>query len=201
MNARISKTWDILIGQVVDANYNTNLLNVNATLFTNTQDWRTTNLAYDRMCYWMEQCLYDAVVIQQDDATLDAHMATGRHVLELPCSPIDSTLGIMIFRKLSSIVNNQFIITDVDVSSSRGDGVIYHHNLDENTSLLVEPGWWNDPGPAFANQTKKMPKKTDTKIISIDKSLDWKDLGLAMDDKEESSSTVLFGRFPRDTKE
>lgn len=197
MNAKISKYWDVLVGQVLDNQYSSNVLHVAVTMITNTDDSSKTNIAYERVCYWMDECFHDSVLIDETDVMVSAHASTGRRLLQLPSQPIDSTVGVMLFRKLTAIVENQFVVTDLDLSSSRGDGVIYHHNCDESTWLLAEPGWWSEPGPGYTKQEKSKHSK----VIALGKSFEWSDLGLAFDqDRDKASSTVFFGKFPRDNK-
>lgn len=187
MNTRIRKRFSVLAGLVTDGEYRTNLYQIDVAMITVDQDPVMQNIAYDRVCYWIEEVFNDSVLIQDSDSTLEAHRATGRRVIAFDQAPIDGVVGLALFHKLTAIVQDNILIADVDISSAMGQDVTYLHSHDEIADTLTDAGWWTDPGPGWSFEQQA------GNVVSLARATDWKRLNLHWKrTNKQSANTVTF---------
>ena len=177
---------------------------VTITMSTATDDHAHQNIAYERMKYWFDYVMYHAIMISSQDPKLTQWLATEQRILILPTEPVDQMVGYMLFKKLSAIVENKFVITDLEISSTAGDDMVYLHSGDE---LLLElpslPIWWDESKPTWFETTKR---RGTNKIVKLDRVPEWKEIDLGFDHGEDkktndSDSTVVKLNFIKDDKE
>lgn len=198
MNARIRQQFNFVAGLVYREHYISNLYQLTLDMVTATDDPEQQNVAYERIKYWVEDVLADSVLIQADDATLDAHRATGRRVHVLPQEPIDSVLGMMIYLKTNAVAEDRILVTEVALSSTEGGEVIYlHGSEEEDAEIFAGTGWWRDPKPYCVD--KKNRRKINSNVIALDRLPEWTDLGLDWENVQEKTSVVITN-FTRDDK-
>jgi hypothetical protein len=86
-------------------------------------------------------------------------------------------------------------ITQLELSSSLGDGVCYLHDEEDPVGPFHQPGWWYDP---TAIRTKNTPTDTTINIVKI-KHKNWREFGLDWPDSEskEVANTVVYANFTK----
>lgn len=193
MNVRLERTWFFSAGMVYDGQYLINDYTVTVSMLTVTDDHFQQNIAYERMKYWLSSVLESAVLMKQGDELIDAYQRTGQRVMILPDAPVDQILGIMLYLKLNAICENRLVITDVKISSTAGDRMVYLHSHGESLGNLDQDDWWTDCRPTWIGHRSR---RRSGKIINIDREKDWADLGLSWEDTDdETKNTVVFADF------
>lgn len=185
MSVQMARQWywsSILVSDRYDQPIINNY-SVRMEFTTMTEDNHQHNIAYRRMKFWFNEVMESCVLIAPDDKRLSTWQQTGTKVLILPEDPVDQLVGIMLYSKISAIVQEKFIIDEISISSPIDDDVIYHHFSDENLGPFVESGWWNDSRPIWQNK----PARSKGKVISLDRSPDWKDHDLDWPNDQESN--------------
>ena len=197
MNVRLKKVFNFAAGIVYNNAFSINDYTVTVKFTTVTSDPAVHNIVYERMCYWIDQVLFNSIMIAESDPMLDRWLATEQRVIVLPEAPVDQIVGLMIFSKFSAIVDNSVIISELELSSGLGGDVIYCHSINEQTALLSEPGWWNDPKPTWASNTK--PKVRGNKVIKLNRVPECKDLDLDFESvpNDDVSKPVVFVDFSK----
>lgn len=195
MNVRLKKEFAFSTGLVFDGNYAINQYMMTLRMVTNTSDHREQNVAYERVKYWIHNVLDHSVFIQQDSELLPAFLATGQRVITVTEAPVDQIIGIMLYSKLNAIVEERLIITDIELQSVLGDGMIYLHNEHESVGPFANDGWWQDPRPVYNDVAQRA---RGNKVVTLGRSQEWKDLDLDWEENDEESNTVVFADFKRD---
>lgn len=195
MNVKLKKNFTFYTGLVYENRHEINVYDVTVYMTTNSMDPESHNIVYDRMTYWIDEVLHGSVLIGQDSEKLDAYKATGQRVLVFPQDPVDQLVGVMLYLKLTAMVENHMLITAVHLSSAVGDDVIYIHQAEDASGPMAVDGWWQDPRPAWAHGKKS---RAAGKVIAMDRMPEWSDLDLAWEKQtEQENSTVVFADFPK----
>lgn len=153
------------------------------------------NMAYARIKYWITEVLQDSILISHDNPKLNSWQSTDARCLVLPEDPADQLVGIMLSSKLDAITEGRLVIQEITVHSDIDDDVIYYHSCDDDLGPFTQPGWWQDPGPGHTTSTVR--KRSNNKVISLNRKKEWKDLGLNWedDDLEDSENNVVKAEF------
>lgn len=195
MNVKLKKTFTFYTGLVYDNEFAINVYDVTLHMTTVSNDPDQHNIAYERMNYWINEVLHESVLIGADSDKLDAYRATGQRLIVFPQGPVDQLAGVMLYLKLNAIAENRIIVTDVELSSTFGDEVVYLHNSAEDIGPMSVDGWWMDSKPHWADVKKK---KSANKVISLDRMPEWSDLDLQWEEhSDKENNTVVFGEFPK----
>jgi len=193
VNVRLSKLFVWQSGVVYNQQFHINTYSCKIDFSTLTTDATQTNLAYERIRYWMENILDNSVLMSDSNELLPAYQATGQRIITLPDEPVDQLVGIMLFSKLNSIAQERVTVTDLSVSSIMGDEVIYNHSHNESFVPFPQSAWWDDPSPIWYN--KKETRVTE-KVVNLDRVLEWADLDLDWKRPEEKGNNqVVFANF------
>lgn len=196
MNVRLKKTFSWLSSVVHDTQFVTNSYRVDVSLLTTDATQAEQNIAYDRMKFWIHEVLENSIMIHNKNPKLANYQNTDARVLALPEEPVDQIVGIILYTKLAAIVEDRLIITDVDLQSYAGDDMVYHHNCGDAITIdIAKDGWWNDCRPIWSQIDSKKRKN---KIVSLDRSMEWKDCGLEWVDQSGKENSVVFAKFNRD---
>lgn len=197
MNVRLKKKLSFDAGVVFENQFLINHYDLALEMYTNTTDSIENNIAYERIRYWVAEILNGSVIIPSSSELLEAYAATGQRLITLPEQAVDQVIGIMLYCKLNAITEDRLIITDVEISSSQGDNMIYCHSDQENLGPFVDNGWWNDPRPKHAVLTIG----DGSNVIKLAKTPDWKELGMSWHNTAQDSDTVVFADFKKDETE
>lgn len=196
MNVRLSKVWQIpaLVVSERSEQVIINAYEIKVHMTTNTDNSSEQNVAYERMSHWLEQVMSGSVLISEDHPKLATWQDTNSRCLIFPQDPVDQLVGIMLYCKLSAIMENRIIITELEVSSTIDDYVIYHHGMMEDQGILHKHGWWHDAKPTWSTDTKR--RKSRDKVISLSRPPEWKEHDL--DWPTENEGDVVVAEFNKD---
>lgn len=197
MNVRLSKVWQIpaLVVSERSEQVIINAYEVKVHMTTNTTNPSEQNVAYERMQYWFDQVMTGSVLISQDHPKLATWQDTNSRCLIFPQDPVDQLVGIMLYYKLSAIVENRIIISELEVSSAIDDYVIYHHSMMEDPgNILDDHGWWSDSRPTWNTDARR--RKSRDKVISLSRPPEWKEHDL--DWPIDNEGGVVVADFNKD---
>ena len=168
---------------------------------TNTTDQIDHVIALSRINHFVYHELMDTVFVREDDtAQIQALITAGIKVTTLPSDPIDQVIGIALYCKLNSILEQRMIVTGVTMQSDLGDNVRYLHNEIESLGPLAQTGWWTDTSPKHCNFKSSASKRN---VVRMHRSASWRDLDLEWGstpraESEIDSNTVVFAKFTPD---
>lgn len=200
MTARIARSFDFQTGTFFTGDYFINAFEVDVQFTVETDSIREQNIALERIKFYIAECLEHALLIHETETTaIDKFLDAGMKVCTLPEEPYDQIVGIMLLTKLNAIAEGRLVVTDISVSSRMSDGVICHHDMDENLGPFRLAGWWNDASTKITDYISKTKGKKIVKLVKP--SQDWDELGMNWEEKPlivtevKSNSEVVFAMF------
>lgn len=141
---------------------------------TRTMDSDDHNISLDRMKHIINQLMTNAVFVHDQDASAIKKLETaGLRVISLPEIPVDQIIGMMLYCKITAVVQQHIDITQIRISSDLGEGVTYLHDQDESVGPFETAGWWQDSEPSA-----QTPVSVAGKVVKLKKSQTWQDLDL-----------------------
>lgn len=197
MNVRLQYPFKFTAGIWYDGQLKMNNYDVRLWLLTNSLDPDSHNIALERVKYFIHGRLDSSILIsdENDEQVKQLH-STGLRLTTLPGDPVDQLVGIMLYSKLSAIMEDRMILGEVEISSDLGGGVVYMHNEEENLGPLEKEGWWND-----ADLTQCSSDLIgEEKVMSLARSTIWRELELSwpeVSNKEDTGNTIIFTDFNR----
>lgn len=208
MNVRIQYPLSFTAGIYYNKQMQMNNYVAKLYMMTNTPDGVANNVAFDRIKHFVYSELDSSIFISSEhDEQCKKYLDAGLKVTTFPGDPVDQLVGIMLFSKLSAIMENRIIVGEVEISSSLGEGLIYIHGDNENIDDLNPPAWWDSADLIHCDGDLL---DTD-EIVTIHHGSVWRDLDLQWPDiediteepdEEEYGNTVVFADFKRlDEKE
>ena len=198
MNVRLQYPFKFTAGVWYDGQMKMNNYDVRLWLLTNSVDPDSHNIALERIRYFIHGRLDSSILISSEHAEQVKQLhATGLRITTMPSDPVDQIIGIMLYSKLSSIVEGRMIIGEVEISSDLGGGVVYMHNEEENLGPLEQVGWWHNSDLTQCDSDLVGEEK----VMSIAKNTIWRELELNWTDELAESSdtgnTIIFTDFNR----
>jgi len=195
-NVRIKKNLEWRSALILEGAFYINHYTVKVDIITVSDDTDEQNIAYERIKLWITHVLDSSILIAQDDPTLKIWQATGARVLALPEDPVDQIIGIMLYLKINSIMENRMVVSDIEISSTVGDHTRYLHHHNESVGQdLNQPGWWLDSRPLWHLEKSR---KSRGKVVNLDRIPEWSDYGLEWEDNIDKKDTVVFANFNKD---
>ena len=197
MNVSLQYSIDFMGAIYYDGRLQLNSYSVSLQMLTTSPQAMITNIAMERIKAFVMGELDSVVFIHREhEAQAELLQAVGANVCTLPDEPVDQIIGIMLYSKLSAIIEDRMIIGEVEISSDLGGGVVYMHNEEENLGPLEPAGWWHD-----ADLTQCHSELVgEEKVMSLAKSTIWRELELSWPDaepKEDTGNTIIFTDFNR----
>ena len=192
MNVRLRKRFDWCSGMVYQGKFAANFYRAELSMITRTSDHHEQNTAYDRMKFWMYDVMANSIIMHAQDTAVRQWQDTGARVLCLPEPPVDQIVGMMLHTKLNAIMENRIQIHDIEIASTEGDDMVYHHAEDEGLGELSETGWWNDSRPIWFADT---PKRSANKVVTLGRTPEWSDHDLAWNTDPDQDTSVVFANF------
>ena len=183
----------------MDKLYMTNYT-VNIHLITNCLEPEEQNIAMDRLKVMVREQFTSSVFINQNNQKqIKKYLAAGVEVTPMPEDPLDQIVGIMLFCKLSAVMEGRLLIANLELNSELGDMIFYSHTIDEPVGPFADAGWWNSADPVHNDLGKYIKRTTDERIVEMQKPQSWKDYGFHWSNEVETpvESTVLYADFPR----
>lgn len=198
MNVRLQYPFKFTAGVWYDGQMKMNNYDVRLWLLTNSVDPDSHNIALERIRYFIHGRLDSSILISSEHSEQVKQLhATGLRITTMPSDPVDQIIGIMLYSKLSAIVEGRMIIGEVEISSDLGGGVVYMHNEEENLGPLEPVGWWHN-----ADLTQCDSELVgEEKVMSIAKNTIWRELELNWTDESaettDTGNTIIFTDFNR----
>lgn len=196
MNVRLKKTFAAPAIVVNQDRYDMAMINqYDITLHVTITALSTeeTNVAYERVNYWIGEIFSNSVLIDQASDKISAWESTGQRYIILPNEPVDQLVGIMLFHKLNAIAEGRLEINEIEISSGLDDCVVYLHSKNEISHGLEIPDWWLESDPTWYSTAPK-PKRG-SKVISINRKRDWGELDLKWNTDSHDDAGILIGKF------
>ncbi len=195
MNVRLQYDVEFLAGIYYDERLQLNSYSASLSMITKTTDAVETNIAMDRLKFFINGVIDNTVFINQahtDQA--ETLLYLGANVTTLPEEPVDQIIGMMLFYKLNAIMEGRIEITQLDINSVLGDNVWYLHDEEDNPGPFATKGWWDDS--STQHETIELEPVDDNVVKVI--STGWYELGLDWPDQTPpAGNTVVFGNFPK----
>jgi len=195
MNVRLQYDLDFLAGIHYNEYLQLNNYSVSISMVTKSTDPVETNIAMDRLKFFISGVLEHTVFINQ------AHMETaellsslGTNITTLPEEPVDQIIGMMLYYKLNAIMEGRIEITQLDISSTLGEGVWYLHDEEDSSGPFTTKGWWHDSSTQHDTIETEPAADNVVKVVSTgwyEAELDWPDQA------HPAGNTVVFGKFPK----
>lgn len=202
MNVKLKKVFNFSTGLVYDNEFSVNYYTATVHMTLLAENEYKQNIAYERLKYWIDYVLANSILIHDADPMIEQWLATEQRIIMLPDQPVDQLVGIMLFLKLNAILEEMFVITEVELSSTAGDDMEYIHSYAENLGPMDYDDWWNDSRPIWTNQTKK--QTNNGKVIKLGRTPEWKELELSFDEDGDaaipSNDSVVFVNFSKNDK-
>ena len=201
MNIRLKYETSFLAAVHFNQQFLIGSYSVTLSMLTNTVDPYEQNIAFNRLRYMIEEVFYNTIFINQEDTKqCKLYINAGCKISNLPEDPLDQIIGIMLYSKLSAVMEDKMFITNLDLSSDLGDSVVYSHSIDEARGPFVQPGWWNDAAPTYCDK-KFYAKRKEDRIVELKNNNSWHGLDLLFESdpaSDSTESTVLYADFTKD---
>ena len=195
MNVRLQYDVDFLAGIYYDERLQLNSYSVSLSMLTKTIDPVETNIAMERLKFFMNGVIDNTVFINQahtDQA--ETLLYLGANVTTLPEEPVDQIIGMMLYYKLNAIMEGRIEITQLDINSVLGDNVWYLHDEEDSPGPFATKGWWDDSSTQHETIETEPVSDNVVKVISTG----WYELGLDWPEQTTpTGNTVVFGNFPK----
>jgi predicted Fe-Mo cluster-binding NifX family protein len=199
MNVKIGYTSHFIAGVWWDSRLIMSTYTVTFKMITATDSAQDTNTALDRLRYMVEEYLVDTVFIKNTDQEQIALLkAAGIKIIALPEEPVDQIIGMMLYSKLSAVMEGCMLIRSIMLSSTAGDDVIYEHDAQESVAPFDQPGWWSEPTPVCETESQQPSNDTVFVLNAVNQ---WRDLGLQWVsdvDPDQDSNVLVFTEFKND---
>lgn len=182
MNVRLKKTLHFSAGVWYDDILQMNNYQAQVHIYTNTTDSADQNIAFERLKYFVYYALDSSILIDQASTEACARLSSaGLKITAMPGMPVDQLVGIMLYYKLNAIMEQRLIVTDVEISSSIGDNIVYLHNEQEDSKDIVKPTWWNMADLAQCDDNLSQRDN----IVAMNRACTWREIDLEWPSKTE----------------
>jgi hypothetical protein len=199
MNVKIGYTSHFIAGVWWDDRLIMSTYTATFKMITATDNAADTNIALDRLKYIVEEYLPDSVFIKETNSDqIELLQAAGIKTIAMPEEPVDQIIGMMLYSKISAVMDGRILLRSVMLSSTAGDDVIYEHDLSESTAPFDQPGWWTQPTPVCETETQQ---DTETNLFVLSSTNLWRDLGLEWIgdvDEADTGNVLVFTEFRND---
>ena len=199
MNVKIGYTSHFIAGVWWDDHLIMSTYTATFKMITATDSPVDTNTALDRLKYIVEEYLPDSVFINETNTDqIELLQAAGIKTVAMPEEPVDQIIGMMLYSKISAVMDGRILLRSVMLSSTAGDDVIYEHDLSESTAPFDETGWWTQPTPICEPEPKH---NAETNLFVLSPTNPWRELGLEWigdADEADTGNVLVFTEFRND---
>jgi hypothetical protein len=169
-----------------------------AYMVTNVKDAELTNIAFERMKYFIDEEIDSTIFISsKEQEACRLYTAAGIKITTMPNEPVDQIVGLMLFHKLNAIMEGRISVLETELSSHLGDNMIYLHSENENTQDVEIPAWWLTPDLIHHD----MESVDNDRVFSLTPGnySVWQELGLSWPgDEPKETGNIVFADFGRD---
>jgi hypothetical protein len=203
MNVRIQFNIRFMAGIYYDSRLQLNEYTVKVYFITNTENPADHNVALSRMKHFIYNELESCIFIDEtNQEQCQKFIGAGLNITTMPGDPVDQLIGIMLYEKLSAIVEDKLIIGEIEISSMLGDGIVYLHGDNENVNDIIFPEWWRTSDLVHCS----LDLINSDKVVTMHQGSVWRELDLQWpdieDDDPETGNTIVYADFKRlDDKE
>ena len=199
MNVKIGYTSHFIAGVWWDDRLIMSTYTATFKMITAADNAADTNIALDRLRYIVEEYLPDSVFVKETNTDQIALLqAAGIKTIIMPEEPVDQIIGMMLYSKISAVMDGRILLRSVMLSSTAGDDVIYEHDLSESVAPFDQPGWWIQPTPVCESETQQ---DIEPNLFVLSSTNHWRDLGLEWIgdvDKADTGNVLVFTEFKND---
>jgi hypothetical protein len=198
MNVSLRRDLEFLAGFYIPSQpkekLQCNRYKIDLHLVTATEDCDEINIAMDRikaMVYY--NFSHTVFVNSQHREDIAMMQDLGINITTLPEEPLDQVVGVMLYCKLSAVVERRMQILQLDIASELGDMVWYQHFSDDNLGPFADGGWWHHASTQHSDVIK------DSSEIPSIPAGSWSQYDLAWNAADTGSpNTVVYVDFRRD---
>lgn len=162
---------------------------------TNSTDAADHNVAFERIKYFVYNCLDSAVFINGEEQEQCQRFAeAGIKAVTMPGDPVDQLIGLMLYYKLNAVMEDRIIVDETEISSLLGENMVYLHSDNETTDVGEPPAWWSNTEPCYNDFVTVSADK----VVAMHATSAWRDLDLAWTEPEiqvETGNIVVFQDF------
>lgn len=179
--------------------FHVNNILANITVVTNTIVAEDTQIAVERLRWWVANILQDSVFINRDDTEkMGQFWGAGLNVIALPAEATDQTITMLLYSKLNAIAEGKILVVDVQLTSGLSDGVRFIYDETDDYGPFTKDEWWNYPGVDWF--TKEVLKDQDG-ILHIKQLPSWEDINLHWSEEDETEKgNIVEVDFKKDDK-
>jgi len=171
-----------------------NRYSVSVQLCTLVADSEQLAIAMDRLKMFVHAELADTVFINQQNLERAQVLSLlGMNITTLPDEPIDQIVGIMLYCKFNSIMEDRMIVEQLDIGSTLGDNVFYIHEHGDAIGPFQQMSWWQS---SDTSHDSLPPVETSDNVFHVPV-VGWSKYNLNWPDELEpkSGKTVSFGKL------
>lgn len=167
---------------------------------TNSHDAVNHNVAFERIKYFVYNCLDSTVFVNQDhESQCKLFMHAGMSITTMPGEPVDQLIGLMLYYKLNAVMEDRILVDETEISSALGENIVYLHSENEITDVESIPDWWTTPDTVHSDYVSLSADK----IVAMPANTVWRELDLLWPEIETASETgnvVVFRDFKPDNE-
>lgn len=198
MNVRIQFNIRFMAGIYYDDRLQLNEYTVKVYFITNTENPADHNVALSRMKHFIYNELESCIFIDESNTEqCQKFIAAGLNITTMPGEVVDQLIGIMLYEKLSAIVEDKLIIGEIEISSMLGDGIVYLHGDNEHVNDIIFPNWWRTSDLVHCESDLI----NNDKVVTMHQRSVWRELDLQWpdieDDDPETGNTIVYADFKR----
>jgi len=196
MNIKLQYEMDFLAGIWYNDQLQMNHYSLHMSLLTGTTDSKSTNVAMDRLKYFVLAEMQNTVFINQaHQGVAEMMKSLGINITTLPGEPVDQLVGMMLYCKLNSIMENRMTVSALDINSVLGDSVWYRHDEEDSLGPFAYDGWWNSA--TTQHDTVDLEPVSDN-VVKVT-TQGWHDQGLEWDEVSQAppTNTIVYVNFGR----
>lgn len=198
MNVRLEYTMHFNAGVHYYGQLIMNSYKLTVYMVTHTAEAELTNIAFDRMKYFVTEVLDSTVFINKEEQeACRLYHAAGVKVTTLPNEPVDQIVGVMLFHKLNAIMEGRISVMETELSSTIGDNMVYLHSENEESKDLIFPAWWTTPDLTHHD----FEFNEGDKVFSLypGNYSQWTELNMGWpDDEPKETGNIVFADFGKD---
>ena len=127
-------------------------------------------------------CFYKQHQVEQ----CQKYMTAGLRITSVPADPVDQIVGIMLYYKLNSIMEEHMIVVETELTSVLGDNIVYLHSDNEFVDSSIMSDWWHSADLTHCDQHLLESDK----VLTIPKVSAWRDLDLVWPEYESHNDSV-----------
>jgi len=200
MNVRLKYSTTFTAGVFYDSQLLINHYRLTVSFTTVSDDPDNQNIALDRIKYFVHRQLESSVFVNDSNQEQCQRLsAAAVRITTLPEEPVDQIVGVMLHCKLNAIVEDQMIITEIELASELGENISYLHDDKESLGPLALTGWWNESDASHCNQQLI----SSDNVVAMRANHSWKDLNLHWHNESivpdvDPDNKLVFADFQKD---